>query len=250
MRISTRGVIISLIAVLIVTTACSIGEAPRNDEIAVVQLENGGYVKFLSPEPGELIVTALSEKPLEGLAALSPVALYESLTSTPAPKALIDASQTGEDVPAIEEAEERDEASIPDAFVAIEDSEQSSSHRSISLTYVGSMNAEEFKSRYGRGYGDGADYVWTDCGGDGWAKSKAKVVVSYVVANIGPVIHVLTYKKQATGKWRTKYTQGVPAGYCSYFWYGTNKKKHKKCSIVLQYPHSVWYHAMIAFMKD
>jgi hypothetical protein len=192
----------------------------------------------------------LSEKPLEGLTTHSPVELYESLTGKSAPKELIDASQIEEEVVSSEE-EENDEAVAPGKLVYAKNNTESLLSPTFSLNYTGKMSAEDFVYRYGRVYGDGADYFWTDVVGSGWAMSKSYNVSTDLVTNRGIAIHIIKAKKNSFSSWKTKYSQVVPIGYHSYYMYGTNKKRKKKC-IIEEPPESnglLWYHVKITFNK-
>ncbi|MBN2436532.1 MAG: hypothetical protein JXK07_14835 [Spirochaetes bacterium] len=223
--------------------------------IEQIELDDGGYVHFLSSETGELLVASVSKENPEILVNKSPVEIYESLTGKTAPRRLVEASRieyeyndTGED----NENEENDfQTPVNDVDASeIASENEMSKKNSMRLTFAGRMSAEEFIERYGFNYGD-QTYLWTDVTGTGWAKSKCYTVSTDLVALRGKAIHKVQYKNSVLSKWKTVYAQVVPMGYRSHIMYGTSKKKRKKC-YVYESPDSsrpVLYHAKIAFNK-
>lgn len=230
-------------------------ESPADLEVlAVVELEDGGEVRFSQLGGGELlIVDGLVPSAGVNLAeqeALSPVELYTYLTGDSPPVALVAAYELT--LQELSEDEAPDVSVAPTAVSAdsadVRTVEQAIAY-SEDLSYVGPFSGTAFCSPATGPYWP-ADY--SHCWHDVWQTAdysyKAKSLHTYAYCKSGKIRH--RARNNTISGWQTPASHDVLPGYLSYIYISGSKGWQKRGIVDEASASGDSYHASMMFEKD
>lgn len=230
-------------------------ETPADLEVlAVVELEDGGEVRFSQLAGGELlIVDGLVPSAGVNLAeqeALSPVELYTDLTGDPPPAALVAAHEL-----TLQQLSEDDapDISVAPTAVSADSAEVRTVEQEIAydeeLWDVGPFSGSAFCSQSTGPYWP-ADY--SHCWNNVWQTAdishKARSLHTYAYCSSGKIRH--RARNKTIHGWQTPASHDVEPGYLSYIYLSGSKRWQKRAIVDEASASGDSYHVSMMFEKN